>query len=263
MRAKGIEEEAVDLTVAFHPDLIDDYMMARIFGMTELQLRFGGHPITDEEMETLADRYLLTDSVSFLCRTGPTFLEPLDDYEAMVDEEKDADVVDEEANALMYAKRYCYTHDFVGMLGSIVEVVHVRKHMQVVVQLDRPLEGYVEVVKLEVLEPRNAKPIINYYSNVAKLKQTHIGLKDFPIFRTRDVDARLDSQIIPKKGSFKYMGLVIQDNKEIDEDVTHHNGTGWMKERLTFGILCDKNMPPKLHHKFLVILGYSISENIL
>lgn len=53
----------------------------------------------------------------------------------------------------------------------------------------------------------------------------------------RDVDARLDSQVIPKKGSFKYMGLVIQDNEDIDENVTHHNGTRWMKWRLTTGIV--------------------------
>lgn len=46
------------------------------------------------------------------------------------------------------------------------------------------------------------------------------------------------------------MGLVIQDNEEIDENVTHHNGTRWMKWRLTSGILCDKNVPPKLKGKF-------------
>ncbi|KAH0757758.1 hypothetical protein KY290_021251 [Solanum tuberosum] len=133
LRAEGIEEEAVDLTVAFHPDLTgkivdvkrtkaldtshglillaqelqfrDDSVMARMFGMAELQLRIGGCHVTDEEMETLADHYPLTDSAAFLCRIGPAFLEPLDDDEATadeaMDEEDDVDVVDEEANALM------------------------------------------------------------------------------------------------------------------------------------------------------------------
>ncbi|XP_070057114.1 uncharacterized protein [Nicotiana tomentosiformis] len=33
---------------------------------------------------------------------------------------------------------------------------------------------------------------------------------------------------------------------EIDEDVTHRIGAGWMKLRLTSGVLCDKKAPPKL-----------------
>ncbi|KAG5576010.1 hypothetical protein H5410_056144 [Solanum commersonii] len=80
IKARGIEEEVLDLTIPFHLDL------------------------TDEEMEKLADCYPLTESASSLCRTSPTFLEPLDDDEATADEvmddEKD-DVDDEEANALM------------------------------------------------------------------------------------------------------------------------------------------------------------------
>ncbi|KAH0688947.1 hypothetical protein KY289_016305 [Solanum tuberosum] len=132
LRTEGIEEETVDMTIAYHPDLMgklvdvtqtkaldtshgpvlsakkrqacDDNDMARMFGMAELQLRIGGRPVTDEEMETLADHYSLIESVAFLCRSGPTFMEPLDDDEATADEardDKDDDVVDEEANALM------------------------------------------------------------------------------------------------------------------------------------------------------------------
>ncbi|KAG5567918.1 hypothetical protein H5410_065066, partial [Solanum commersonii] len=128
----GIEEEACDLTITFHPDLTsklvdvmrtkaldtshgpvlsaqerqacDDSFMARMFGMAELQLQIGGRPITNGEMETLADHYPLIESATFMCRSGPAFLEPLDDDvatadEAMNDEEDDA--VDEEVNALM------------------------------------------------------------------------------------------------------------------------------------------------------------------
>ncbi|KAG5599531.1 hypothetical protein H5410_030901 [Solanum commersonii] len=109
LRAQGIEEKAVDLTIAFHPDLMerqarDDSSMARMFGMTYLQLHIGGRPVTDDEMETMMERYPLTESAAFLCRIGPAFLEPLDDDEATDDEamnDEEDDVVDEEANALM------------------------------------------------------------------------------------------------------------------------------------------------------------------
>uniref|UniRef100_M1DZQ9 Uncharacterized protein n=1 Tax=Solanum tuberosum TaxID=4113 RepID=M1DZQ9_SOLTU len=131
LKADGIEEEAMDMTVAYHPDLTgkivyvtrtkaldtfhgfvllaqerqarDDSIMARMFGMAKLQLQIGGRPVTNEEMETLADQYPLFESATFLYRSGPTFLEPLDDDEATVDKAMDDenDVVDEEANALM------------------------------------------------------------------------------------------------------------------------------------------------------------------
>ncbi|XP_070022097.1 uncharacterized protein [Nicotiana sylvestris] len=40
------------------------------------------------------------------------------------------------------------------------------------------------------------------------------------------VEVRLESQVIPKRGSFKYLGSVIQGTAEIDEDVTHRIGWG-------------------------------------
>ena len=64
------------------------------------------------------------------------------------------------------------------------------------------------------------------------------------------VEVRLDSQVIPKRGSFKYLGSVIQGIGEIDEDVTHRIGVGWMKWRLASGVLCDKKVPPLLKGKF-------------
>ncbi|KAH0655201.1 hypothetical protein KY285_030083 [Solanum tuberosum] len=132
LKAHGIDEEAIELTIIFHPDLTgklvdvtctkvldtshglvlsaqerqacDDTVMARMFWMAKLQLRISGRPVTDEDMETMAERYRLTESAAFLCRTGPAFLEPLDDDEATADEAMDNeedDDVDEEANALM------------------------------------------------------------------------------------------------------------------------------------------------------------------
>ncbi|KAK4364064.1 hypothetical protein RND71_015422 [Anisodus tanguticus] len=60
----------------------------------------------------------------------------------------------------------------------------------------------------------------------------------------------LSTQVIPKKGSFKYLGSIIQGNGEIDDDVTHRIGAGWMKWRLASGVLCDKKVPPKLKGRF-------------
>ncbi|KAH0725397.1 hypothetical protein KY284_001262 [Solanum tuberosum] len=133
LRSEGIEEKTVDMIIAYHLNLTsklvdvtrtkaldtpygpvlsaqerqahDDSVMARMFGMAKLQLSIGGHSVTDDEMETLVDRYPLIDSTAFLCKSGPAFLEPLDDDEATADEAMDDDeegaIVDGEANALI------------------------------------------------------------------------------------------------------------------------------------------------------------------
>ncbi|XP_070006271.1 membralin-like protein At1g60995 isoform X2 [Nicotiana sylvestris] len=54
--------------------------------------------------------------------------------------------------------------------------------------------------------------------------------------------------------SFKYLGSIIQKNGEIDEDVTHRIGVGWIKWRLASGVLCDKNVPLRLKGKFYKVV---------
>nr|XP_016465244.1 PREDICTED: uncharacterized protein LOC107788098 [Nicotiana tabacum] len=65
-----------------------------------------------------------------------------------------------------------------------------------------------------------------------------------------EVEVKLDTQVIPRRDSFKYLGSVIQDNGEIYEDVAHRIGVRWIKWRLAYGILCDKNVPPRHKGKF-------------
>ncbi|XP_019256336.1 PREDICTED: uncharacterized protein LOC109234728 [Nicotiana attenuata] len=52
------------------------------------------------------------------------------------------------------------------------------------------------------------------------------------------------------RGSFKYLRSIIQGNEEIDDEVSYCIGAGWMKWRLASGVLCDKNVPPRLKGKF-------------
>jgi len=40
---------------------------------------------------------------------------------------------------------------------------------------------------------------------------------------------RLNTQFMLKRGSVKYLGFLIKENREIDKDVTHRIGAGWMK----------------------------------
>lgn len=46
----------------------------------------------------------------------------------------------------------------------------------------------------------------------------------------QNITVRIDAQVIPKKRiSFKYLGPMIQENRKIDDDITHRIGTGCMK----------------------------------
>ncbi|KAG5600523.1 hypothetical protein H5410_031893 [Solanum commersonii] len=89
-----------------------------MFGMAELQLRIGGRPVIDAEMETMAKCYPVSESIAFLCKTGPAFLEPLDDDEATDDEATD-NVVDGETNALMVFNGVSHDSSFLSLMSPI------------------------------------------------------------------------------------------------------------------------------------------------
>ncbi|XP_070048615.1 uncharacterized protein [Nicotiana tomentosiformis] len=85
---------------------------------------------------------------------------------------------------------------------------------------------------------------------LSKTKIEYVEFKFSSVPGEADMDVRLDSQVIPKKGSFKYLGSILQGDEDIDEDVTHSIGVGWMKWRLASGVMCDRKVPPELKGKF-------------
>nr|XP_009779395.1 PREDICTED: uncharacterized protein LOC104228611 [Nicotiana sylvestris] len=90
---------------------------------------------------------------------------------------------------------------------------------------------------------------------LSKTKTEYLECKFSNGTQEGDMEVRLDTQVIPKRGSFKYFGSIIQGNEEIDEDVTHHIGAGWMKWRLASGVMCDKNVPLRLKGARSVVAG--------
>ncbi|KAF3659980.1 hypothetical protein FXO37_13722 [Capsicum annuum] len=90
----------------------------------------------------------------------------------------------------------------------------------------------------------------NIQGELSKSKTEYLECKFSDSRHKEEVVVKLDSQAVRKRDSFKYLKSMIQGNREIDEDVSHHIGVGWMKWRLASGILCDKKVPHKLKGKF-------------
>jgi hypothetical protein len=73
---------------------------------------------------------------------------------------------------------------------------------------------------------------------------------DFSATRHEEGDVSLDGQVVAKKDTFRYLGSMLQKDRDIDEDVRHRISAGWLKWRQASGVLRDKRVPQKLKGKF-------------
>jgi hypothetical protein len=73
---------------------------------------------------------------------------------------------------------------------------------------------------------------------------------DFNDTTQEEGDVRLDSQMVPKKDSFRYLGSMLQKDENIDEDVSHRIKTGWLKWHQDSCVLCEPRVSLKLKGKF-------------
>ena len=55
--------------------------------------------------------------------------------------------------------------------------------------------------------------------------------------------------MIPKVAKFKYLGSIIQQNGDLDEDISQRIRVGWQKWKAASGVLCDKRVPLGLKDK--------------
>ena len=62
-------------------------------------------------------------------------------------------------------------------------------------------------------------------------------------------EVTLDERPIPKVDKFKYLGSIIQQNGDINEDINYRIKVGWQKWKYSSGVLCDKRVPCGLKGK--------------
>ena len=61
---------------------------------------------------------------------------------------------------------------------------------------------------------------------------------------------RIEEHEIPQRDSSCYLGSIISEDGEIDEDIEHKIKAGWLKWRFASGVLCDQRTPTILKGKF-------------
>ncbi|KAF3647276.1 hypothetical protein FXO38_18746 [Capsicum annuum] len=85
---------------------------------------------------------------------------------------------------------------------------------------------------------------------LSRSKTEYLECKFNNVRLENEVVVKLESQVVCKRDSFKYLRVVIQGNNKIDKDVSHRIRVGWIKWNLASRVLCDKKVPPKLKGKF-------------
>ncbi|XP_060180662.1 uncharacterized protein LOC132610374 [Lycium barbarum] len=64
---------------------------------------------------------------------------------------------------------------------------------------------------------------------LSRTKKEYLECKFSNVLHDAGMKVRLETHVIQRKGSFKYLRSIIQGNGEIDEGVTHRIGAGWIK----------------------------------
>ncbi|KAF3636900.1 1-aminocyclopropane-1-carboxylate oxidase -like protein 1 [Capsicum annuum] len=93
-----------------------------------------------------------------------------------------------------------------------------------------------------------------YGATTCVTKTEYLECKFSDLMYEDEVIVKMDFQI----NKIRVTTLTIQGNGEIDEDDTHHIGAGWMKWRLSSGVLCDNKVPPKLKGNLYRLAVHSI-----
>ena len=65
-----------------------------------------------------------------------------------------------------------------------------------------------------------------------------------------NVDVKLGNHTVPQVTRFKYLGSIIQNNGEIEGDVSHRIQAGWLKLRSATSVICDRKVALKLKGNF-------------
>ncbi|GJN24452.1 hypothetical protein PR202_gb12190 [Eleusine coracana subsp. coracana] len=83
--------------------------------------------------------------------------------------------------------------------------------------------------------------------------KTEYMMCEFSVTRHEDGDVSLNGQLVAKKDTFRYLGLMLQKDGDIDEDVRHRISAGWLKMASSIRRLMRQEGATKAKRFFIVI----------
>lgn len=69
-------------------------------------------------------------------------------------------------------------------------------------------------------------------------------------WRNSSLELKFGEHVIPQATQFKYLGSIVQNDREIKRDNSHQIQVGWLKWKRASGVLCDTKVPFKLKEFF-------------
>jgi hypothetical protein len=66
---------------------------------------------------------------------------------------------------------------------------------------------------------------------------------DFSAITQEEGDVRLDCQVVSKKDTFRFLGLMLQKDGDVDEEVSPRIKISWLKWHQASGVLCGPRVP--------------------
>ena len=85
---------------------------------------------------------------------------------------------------------------------------------------------------------------------------------NFSGMRSRStLEVKVGDHMIPQVTRFKYLGSIVQNDGEIEVDVSHRIQSGLLKWRRASGVLCDKKAPLKLN--IFLLFTYSLHIQLM
>ena len=63
-----------------------------------------------------------------------------------------------------------------------------------------------------------------------------------PFYAQGDYEVDMEATKIEKVETFKYLGSIIMENGDLEEEVTHRVQVGWINWKKVSGVLCDRKI---------------------